>query len=122
MREFIVNGWAGVMNMNRNPLRHIPDMQVRHLILQILAWMWCITFSLFFSSWYVFGITVVGHFVLILAIVVTVITFTASERTYRFKEGYHSHGRARDYVMYRDNNGNPYKVKLPNNDPGGEHE
>ncbi len=122
MREFIVNGWEGVMNMNRNPLRHIPDMQVRHLILQILAWMWCITFSLFFSSWYVFGITVVGHFVLILAIVVTVITFTATERTYRFKEGYHSHGRARDYVMYRDNNGNPYKVKLPNNDPGGEHE
>ena len=122
MREFIVNGWEGVMNMNRNPLRHIPDMQVRHLILQILAWMWCITFSLFFSSWYVFGITVVGHFVLILAIVITVITFTASERTYRFKEGYHSHGRARDYVMYRDNNGNPYKVKLPNNDPGGEHE
>ena len=122
MREFIVSGWEGVMNMNRNPLRHIPDMQVRHLILQILAWMWCITFSLFFSSWYVFGITVVGHFVLILAIVVTVITFTASERTYRFKEGYHSHGRARDYVMYRDNNGNPYKVKLPNNDPGGEHD
>ena len=122
MRELIVSGWEGVMNMNRNPLRHIPDMQVRHLILQILAWMWCITFSLFFSSWYVFGITVVGHFVLILAIVVTVITFTASERTYRFKEGYHSHGRARDYVIYRDNNGNPYKVKLPNNDPGGEHE
>ena len=122
MREFIVNGWEGVMNMNRNPLRHIPDMQVRHLILQILAWMWCITFSLFFSSWYVFGITVIGHFVLILAIVVTVVTFTATERTYRFKEGYHSHGRARDYVMYRDNNGNPYKVKLPNNDPGGEHD
>ena len=122
MRESIVNGWEGVMNMNRNPLRHIPDMQVRHLILQILAWMWCITFSLFFSSWYVFGITVIGHFVLILAIVVTVVTFTATERTYRFKEGYHSHGRARDYVMYRDNNGNPYKVKLPNNDPGGEHD
>ena len=122
MREFIVSGWEGVMNMNRNPLRHIPDMQVRHLILQILAWMWCITFSLFFSSWYVFGITVVGHFVLILAIVVTVITFTATERTYRFKEGYHSHGRARDYVIYRDKGGKPYKVKLPDNDPGGEHE
>jgi len=122
MRNFIVNSWDGVMNFNHNPLRHIPDLQVRHLILQILAWMWCITFSLFFSSWYVFGITVVGHFVLILAIVVTVITFGATERTYRFKEGYHSHGRARDYVMYRDNNGNPYKVKLPNNDPGGEHD
>ena len=122
MREFIVNGWEGVMNMNRNPLRHIPDMQVRHLILQILAWMWCITFSLFFSSWYVFGITVVGHFVLILAIVVTVITFTATERTYRFKDGYHSANRGRDYVIYRRSDGKPYKVKLPDNDPGGEHD
>ena len=122
MREFIVNGWEGVMSMNRNPLRHIPDMQVRHLILQILAWMWCITFSLFFSSWYVFGITVVGHFVLILAIVVTVITFTATERTYRFKEGYHSANRGRGSVIYRGKDGSVYSVKLPDNDPGGEHD
>ena len=122
MREFIVNSWDGIMDYRFNPLKHIPDMQVRHLILQILAWLWCIAFSLYFTSWSVFGITVVSHFILILAIVVTVITFTATERTYRFKEGYHSHGRARDYVMYRDNNGNPYKVKLPNNDPGGEHD
>ena len=122
MREFIVSGWEGVMNMNRNPLRHIPDMQVRHLILQILAWMWCITFSLFFSSWYIFGLTVVAHFVLILAIVVTVITFTATERTYRFKEGYHSANRARGSVIYRGKDGSVYKVPLPKNDPGGEHD
>ena len=122
MREFITNSWEGVMNLNHNPLRNIPDMQVRHLILQILAWMWCITFSLFFSSWYVFGLTVVAHFVLILAIVVTVITFTATERTYRFKEGYHSANRGRDYVIYRGSDGKPYKVKLPDNDPGGEHD
>ena len=122
MREFIVNSWEGIMNFNHNPLKNIPDLQVRHLILQILAWMWCITFSLFFSSWYIFGISVVAHFVLILAIVVTVATFVATERTYRFKEGYHSHGRARGSVLYRDGNGNAYKVKLPDNDPGGEHE
>ena len=122
MREFITNSWEGVMNLNHNPLRNIPDMQVRHLILQILAWMWCITFSLFFSSWYVFGLTVVAHFVLILAIVVTVITFTATERTYRFKEGYHSANRGRDYVIYRGKDGTPYKVPLPKNDPGGEHD
>ena len=122
MRDFIVNSWDGVMNLNRNPLRHIPDLQVRHLILQILAWMWCITFSLFFSSWYVFGLTVVAHFVLILAIVVTVITFTATERTYRFKEGYHSANRARGSVIYRGKDGSVYKVPLPKNDPGGEHD
>ena len=122
MREFITNSWEGVMNVNHNPLRNIPDMQVRHLILQILAWMWCITFSLFFSSWYVFGLTVVAHFVLILAIVVTVITFTATERTYRFKEGYHSANRGRGSVIYRGKGGSVYKVKLPDNDPGGEHD
>ena len=122
MRNFIVNSWDGVMNFNHNPLRHIPDLQVRHLILQILAWMWCITFSLFFSSWYVFGISVVAHFVLILAIVVTVATFVTTERMYRFKEGYHSANRGRGSVIYRGTDGSVYKVKLPDNDPGGEHD
>jgi len=122
MRNFVVECWDGIMNFNHNPLRHIPDLQVRHLILQILAWMWCITFSLFFSSWYVFGISVVAHFVLILAIVVTVATFVATERTYRFKDGYHSMGRARGSVLYRGADGTVYKVPLPKNDPGGEHD
>jgi len=122
MRDFIVNSWDGVMNLNRNPLRHIPDLQVRHLILQILAWMWCIAFSLFFSSWYVFGITVVAHFVLILAIVVTVATFVATEQTFNFKSGYHSADRQRGFTYYRDKDGNAYKVALPKNDPGGEHD
>ena len=98
MREFIVNSWEGIMNFNHNPLKNIPDLQVRHLILQILAWMWCITFSLFFSSWYIFGISVVAHFVLILAIVVTVATFVSTERMYRFKSGYHSSNRSRATV------------------------
>jgi hypothetical protein len=91
-------------------------------MLQVLAWLWCIAFSLYFASWSVFGITVISHFVLILAIVVTVATFKVSENVYRFKEGYTSYGRSREYVMYRDEKGMPYKVALPKNDPGGEHE
>ena len=59
---------------------------------------------------------------MILAIVVTVITFTATERTYRFKEGYHSANRARGSVIYRGKDGSVYKVPLPKNDPGGEHD
>jgi magnesium-transporting ATPase (P-type) len=43
--------------------------------MQLLAWMWCIAFSLYFSSWYLFGITVVSHFVFIIAIFVTVMSF-----------------------------------------------
>ena len=89
------------------------------MMLQVLAWLWCIAFSLYFTSWTVFGFTFVAHFVLILAIVVTVATFKVSEKVYRFKEGYHSMGRARGTVLYRDNHGNAYRVALPKNDPGG---
>ena len=79
MRETVVNCWNGVMNANWNPLRHIPDMQVRHLIIQLLAWMWCITFSLYFGSFVIFGYTVVAHFKIIIAVVVTVVTFKKAE-------------------------------------------
>ena len=79
MRAFIYNTWNAVMNHEKNPLRHIPDLQVRHLVLQILAWMWCIAFSLYFGSFVVFGYTAAAHFVLILAVIITVITFKKAE-------------------------------------------
>ena len=50
MREFIYDSWNGVMNADRNPLRHIPDNMTRHMILQILAWTWCTSFSLWIGS------------------------------------------------------------------------
>ena len=74
------------MDHKRNPLRHIQDLQVRHLVLQILAWMWCIAFSLYFSSFVVFGYTAVAHFILILAVVVTVITFKKAEN-FKHRDG-----------------------------------
>ena len=122
IKDFVINSWDGIMNQWYNPLKYIPDLQVRHMVLQILAWLWCIAFSLYFASWSVFGITVVSHFVLIAAIVVTVAAFKISETTYKFKEGYHSSNRARGVVWYRDKQGNAYKVPLPKNDPGGEHD
>ena len=33
-----------VMDSGRNPLSNIPDMNTRHMIMQVLAWMWCIVF------------------------------------------------------------------------------
>jgi len=32
MRELIYDSWNGVMNHNKNPLKHIPDLQVRHMV------------------------------------------------------------------------------------------
>ena len=62
------------------------------------------------------------HTLLLGAIAVTVATFeTAKKKPWLFGS-YHSYGRSRDYVIYRDEQGNPYKVPLEKGDPGGEHE
>ena len=75
MKSFIHDCWNGVMDYKKNPLRNIPNLQVRHMVLQLLAWMWCITFSFYLGSILVFGISAIAHLVLIAAIVVTVSTF-----------------------------------------------
>ena len=79
MRQLVFDTWNSIMDANWNPLRHIKDMQVRHLVIQLLAWMWCITFSLYFGSFVVFGYTAVAHFMIIIAVVVTVVTFKKAE-------------------------------------------
>ena len=61
MRKLIYNTWDSVMNYKHNPLRHIPDLNTRHMVMQVLAWMWCITFSMYFGSMWMFGITAVAH-------------------------------------------------------------
>lgn len=126
MRQFIVDAWNGVMNYERNPLRHIPDLQVRHMVMQILAFMWSAVFALYIAeSIMAFGISAIAHMAFIVAIVITVGTFKVAETSpgsFNFIKGYHSYGRGRGYVILRDKNGNPIKKYLPPNDPGGEHE
>ena len=126
MRQFIYDAWNGVMNYERNPLRHIPDLQVRHMVMQILAFMWSAVFALYIAnSITAFGISAIAHMAFIVAIVLTVGTFKVAEvspNSFNFIKGYHSYGRGRGYVILRDKNGNPIKKSLPPNDPGGEHE
>ena len=120
MIKFIHDSWESVMNMELNPLRHIPDMQVRHLVIQLLAWMWCIAFSLYFGSFVVFGYTVVAHFILIIAIVITVIVFKDAEK----KRHYHPDGtlnydngigqRGQVYSRIRPNESG--EIQIPIND------
>ena len=64
-----------VMAANWNPLRKIPDIGLRHLLMQLLAWMWSIIFSLYFGSWLVFGLTASAHFLLIFGVFMTAIIF-----------------------------------------------
>lgn len=123
MKKFVVDCWDVIMDHNKNPLRHIPDLQVRHMVMQVLAFMWSAVFALYIAeSVYAFGISAFAHVVFIGAVVLTVGTFKVAEKQpWRFGS-YHSYGRSRDYVIYRDMDGNPYKVPLDKNDPGGEHE
>ena len=120
MKEMVVNSWDGVMNMNINPLRHIPDTNTRHMVLQVLAWMWCIVFSFYVGSFWVFGISMIAHTMFLAAIAVTVAVFETAKRkpeVFSLRPGYHSVSRTRQYMWV-----NGQRVVLDANDPGGEHE
>ena len=113
MRKFIYDSWNGVMNHDINPLKHIPDLNVRHMVMQVLAWMWCVAFSMYFGSMWVFGFTAIAHVFIIGAIVLTVATFNITKKmdwTYRTP----SRSRA---IYYKGK-----RIPLDPNDVGGEHE
>ena len=125
MNKFIYDSWIVVMNSEHVPLRSIPDTNTRHLVMQLLAWMWCIIFSISIGSMTVFGVTAVAHSLFIGGLIFTIATFETAKRkpaTFNLRlehgtVGYHSPGRSRQYMWV-----NGKKVELDKNDPGGEHE
>lgn len=80
MREFINDAWNSVMDADINPLRDIPNLQVRHLIMQILAWMWVSVCSMYIGSIMFWGVNAIVHTLLLAAIVITVGTFDTAKR------------------------------------------
>jgi hypothetical protein len=78
MRKFVVNTWAFIFDHNRSPLRHIPDLGVRHMVFQLLGWMWAVAFSLALGSYTVMAFSLAGHIILIGAAAITVATYTAA--------------------------------------------
>lgn len=80
MRKFIYDNWNLIFNHNYSPLKNIPDVNTRHMILQILAWMWVVAFSLVIGSWSGFVYSAIGHIALLAAITVTVGTYTVAEK------------------------------------------
>ena len=75
MQKFVIESWNLVMDHRYNPLKNIPDLQTRHVMLQMLAWMWCIIFSMSLGSITIFGFTATAHALFIAGIVITVSTF-----------------------------------------------
>lgn len=69
-----------VMNSSRNPLSNIGDMNTRHLVMQVLAWMWCIIFSMSVGSVLVFQISAIAHALIIAGVFITFGTFETANR------------------------------------------
>jgi len=69
-----------IMDSRHNPLRNIPDVNTRHMIMQVLAWMWCIIFSMYLGSIVAFGISAMIHAVVIAGVFITVGVFETAKR------------------------------------------
>ena len=61
-----------------SPLRHIPDVAVRHYILQALGLMWALPFAVVTRGHTFMALSVIGHTVLIAAAAITVLTWTTA--------------------------------------------
>ena len=77
----VVYAWDFIFNHEVSPLRNIPDVAVRHYVLQALGFMWAVSFSLAIGSYTFLAASLVGHTVLIVAVAITVATLTTAARS-----------------------------------------
>jgi hypothetical protein len=68
------------MDETKNPLRNYT-LPTAHMLMQTLAWMWSAIFSMWLGSYFVFGVTVAGHLLLIAGIFITLMVFQKADRT-----------------------------------------
>lgn len=78
--SMIKNTFNMIMNSTRNPLSNIADVNTRHLVMQVLAWMWCIIFSMSVGSILVFQISAIAHALVIAGVFITFGTFETAKR------------------------------------------
>ena len=92
MRKWVYDCWNVVMDHEKNPLSSIPDFSTRHMIMQVLAWMWCIVFAIIVGSMWAGVISMLLHVLLLAAIAVTVATFETAKRKPQYFGGYNGRG------------------------------
>jgi len=78
VRRSVTYAWNYIFNHEISPLRHIPDIAIRHYVLQALGVMWAFSFSIATGSYVFLGASLIGHTVLAAAAAITVATWTAS--------------------------------------------
>ena len=83
----MTNLYKLIMDSRYNPLSHIPDNNTRHMVMQVLAWMWCIIFSMSVGSVVVFGISAIAHALLIAGVFITAGVFETAKRKPQYFSG-----------------------------------
>lgn len=72
IKNSVLHSWNFIFNHEVSPLRNIPDVAVRHYVLQALGLMWALSFSLAIGSYTFLAASIVGHTLLIGAVAITV--------------------------------------------------
>lgn len=80
MQKMIAESWNYIFNHEVSPLRNIPNVATRHMVLQILGWMWAVTFALAIGSYTMLSASLIGHAFLIAAAAITTATYTAAAK------------------------------------------
>ena len=83
----LYNTYKLIMDSKHNPLSNIQDVTIRHLVMQLLAWMWCIIFSMWVGSITVFGVSAIIHALLIAGVFITAAVFETARRKPQFFGG-----------------------------------
>jgi hypothetical protein len=78
IEKFVVYPWNFLFNHEVSPLRHIPDVGVRHYILQILGFMCALWLAEAICSYTFMAVRVICHTILIAAVAITVASWTAA--------------------------------------------
>lgn len=80
MKKAIFGAWNYIFDHELSPLRNIPDFGVRHMVFQMLGWMWAAAFSIAIGSYAFMAVSMIGHLVLIAAFAVTAGTYTVAAK------------------------------------------
>jgi hypothetical protein len=78
MKNIILASWNFIFDYNKSPLRNIPEGNIRHMVYQVLGWMWAISFSIATGTYAFMGVNLIAHAVLIGAAALTVAVYTTA--------------------------------------------
>jgi hypothetical protein len=79
IQKLVLYLWNFLFDHESSPLRNIPDVAMRHYVLQILGFIWAVSFSLAIGSYTFLAYSLIGHTILIAAAAITVATWTAAK-------------------------------------------